>query len=145
MPLVLTWLGLPCAAPPSPLLGALRPIPWVPRVVVILDCFFCLLESAHLRLGAVICAVQVLNGPCMYMQHPHAACGAGVLYILGTLLDFQRVVQCHLYGASGGKGRLWSSLLSRGSLIAAVGFYALLVINCNWVLEWMARLASRRG
>ena len=80
----------------------------------------------------------------MCVQHPLAACAAGVLCIIGTVLDFQWVVRCHLYDGGGDKGHLWSirSAMSHGSLIAAVGFYALLAVNCSWVLEWMSRLAS---
>ena len=37
VPVVLPWLGLPCVAPPSPLLGALRPSPL--GADVILGCF----------------------------------------------------------------------------------------------------------
>ena len=83
----------------------------------------------------------------MCMQHPLAACAAGVLYILGTLLNFQRVVQCHLHcagGSEGGsKGKLWSSVLRGGTLTASISFYALLAITCKWCLEWV--VASRRN
>ena len=43
VPLVLPWLGLPCAAPPSPLLGALSFITLALGVIV--DGFLCLVGN----------------------------------------------------------------------------------------------------
>ena len=50
---VLQWLGLPCAAPPSPLLGALRLIPLGVGVVLLTALFFFIFTGAVQALAQV--------------------------------------------------------------------------------------------